>query len=214
MRNLLIILLSIVAQFAYGQLVTWNLGGVSPTNGREKSVAATFVKEGITVSDLNKGPLIKSRAGNARGFSGHLAKEVRSFDDAFDNNAYFEFAITVDKGYEMAVSKLKARLRVQEFSAKNFQWMYSLDGENYKHLHEKAIYMSDLNNGGANQPTLDLSKIADLQDVKGRDKVTFRLYVWGNDNSQDRGKINVGFGKSSNTTNSPVLKVEGTVTKS
>lgn len=214
MRTLLIILLNIAMQFTYGQLATWNLAGSSPTNGREKSVAATFVKEGITVSDLSKGPLVKSRSGNARGFSGHLARDVRTFDDAFENNAYFEFSISVDRGQEMSISRLKARLRVQEFSAKNFQWMYSLEGDNFKYLHEDPIYMSNLDNSGADQPTLDLSKNTDLQQVKGKATITFRLYVWGNDNSQDRGKINVGFGKSNNKTNDPVLQIEGTVTKS
>lgn len=113
-----IILFTILSPLTYGQLVTWNLGGENPTTGREASVAPFFVHEGITVSDLKKGPLINSRAGNTRGFSGHLTKEVRSFDDAFENHAYFEFEIAVNNGYEMTVSELKARLRVQEFSAK------------------------------------------------------------------------------------------------
>ncbi|TYR37527.1 hypothetical protein FXV77_05855 [Sphingobacterium phlebotomi] len=214
MRILLIILWSIAAQFTYGQLATWNLGGPSPTNGREASVTPTFVKEGMTVSDLSKGPLVKSRQGNARGFSGHLAKDIRTFDEAFENNAYFEFTIGVEKGHVLSISRLKAKLRIQEFSAKNFQWTYSLDGTNFKNLHDTAIQMSNLSNSGSNQPSLDLSQIKDLQNVKAKSKITFRLYVWGNDNSQDKGKISVGFGKSDAKNNSPVLKLEGSITKS
>lgn len=214
MRILLIILLSIVAPFTYGQLVTWNLGGPSPTTGRELSLAPTFVKEGITVSDLSKGSLVKSRQGNARGFSGHLAKDVRTFDEAFENNAYFEFSIGVNKGHALSVSALDAKLRVQEFSAKNFQWTYSLDGTDFKNLHETPIQVSNLSNSGSNQPSLDLSQIEDLQNIKARTKVTFRLYVWGNDNSQDKAKLSVGFGKSDAKNNSPVLKIEGSITKS
>src|SRR5690606_19236087 len=86
MRPFFIILFSIVAQLTYGQLVTWNLGGPAPTTGRESAVSPAFVKEGLKVSDLTKGPLVQSKQGNARGFSGHLAKNVRTFDEAVKND--------------------------------------------------------------------------------------------------------------------------------
>ncbi|NGM61339.1 hypothetical protein G5B30_05335 [Sphingobacterium sp. SGG-5] len=213
MRPFLIILFSIVAQLTYGQLVTWNLGGPAPTTGRESAVSPAFVKEGLKVSDLTKGPLVRSKQGNARGFSGHLAKNVRTFDEAVKSDAYFEFTVAVEKGYTASLSLLKARLRVQEFSAKNFQWTYSIKGDDFKKLHEEPIYMSDLNNSGTNQPNLDLKKVSDLQNIKSNSKVTFRLYVWGNDNAQDKGKISVGFGKSNAKSNSPILKLEGSVVK-
>ncbi|NGF56721.1 hypothetical protein G5B00_09365 [Parapedobacter sp. SGR-10] len=213
MRSILIILLSVFAQVSYGQLITWNLAGPSPTTGKEASVAPAFVKEGLKSSDLSKGPLIRSKQGNLRGFSGHLAKNVRTFEEAVKEGAYFEFSVDVEKGYTASFSLLKAKLRVQEFSAKNFQWTYSINGGDFKKLHDEPIYMSDLNNSGKNQPNLDLKKAADLQNIKPNKKVTFRVYVWGNDNSQDKGKISVGFGKSSVKDNSPVLKLEGSVVK-
>jgi len=213
MRPVLIILFSIVVQFTYGQLATWNLGGPTPTTGREVSVAPTFVKEGLKVSDLTKGALVRSKQGNSRGFSGHLAKNVRTYDEAVKENAYFEFSVDVENGYTASLSTLKARLRVQEFSAKNFQWTYSVNGKDFKKLHEEPIQIEDMNNSGVNQPKLDLTKFKDLQQIKPQSKVTLRLYVWGNDNTQDKSKISVGFGKSSSKDNGPVLKLEGTVTK-
>lgn len=213
MKTLLIILFSIAVQFSHGQLVTWNLGGAVPSTGKEAAVAPAFVKEGLKSSDLSKGALIRSKQGNGRGFSGNLAKNIGTYEEAVKDQAYFEFSIEVEDGYSASLSVLKARLRVQEFSAKNFQWAYSIDGGEFKTLHDDPIYITDLNNSGINQPNLDLKKFSNLQNIKSKSKVTFRMYVWGNDNSQDKTKIAVGFGKSNAKTNGPILKLEGTVVK-
>jgi len=57
--------------------------------------------------------------------------------------------------------------------------MYSVDGISFKEAGDKDMMLLDNTDAGVSQPTVDLSGIAELQNVNASKSITFRLYAWG-----------------------------------
>ncbi|MGC3978063.1 MAG: hypothetical protein QM751_07415 [Paludibacteraceae bacterium] len=193
----------------YSQLLAWQFATPTELTGKEESVEATTVDPGLEVSVLTRGPNAKAGPGNSRGFSGNFPIDETKAD-ARRSGAYYQFVVTVKKGYTVSLSQLNAVLRRQENSAFNYRWMYSLDGRKFKEIGAEDNSITDLGNNGVKQPELDLKAYTDLQNLTDKTTVTFRLYAWGGNG--EKAKRAFGFGKS-NTKGSKVLWINGTSVK-
>lgn len=198
------------AQVAQAQILAWQFALPTPTKGIEPSINSTTTNEFLEVATLTRGKGIAPKQGNSRGFSGNFVID-ESFEDAQKSNSYFQFEVKPKKGYEVSLSSLKATLRRQEQSAHIYKWTYSLDGKNFKNVHENDITITNTGNNGVKQKPISLATIADLQNVPATKTITFRIYAWGATANEGKA-IAFGFGKS-DSKGSNALALEGTVTK-
>ncbi len=85
---------------------------------------------------------------------------------AITNNAYFEFKVQAKDSCLMYLDKLRAIIRMQTYSAKTYQWMYSIDGLNFIDIGSPITPdVTEISvNDGLMQPEINLSDIAALQD--------------------------------------------------
>lgn len=194
---------------SYSQLLAWQFTTPVELTGKEESVEATTVDEGLEVSVLTRGVGAKAGPGNSRGFSGNFTIDETKAD-ARRSGAYYQFVVKVKKGYTVSLSQLNAILRRQENSAYNFRWMFSLDGRKFKEIGENDGAITDMDNNGIKQPELDLMSYPELQKLTENTSVTFRLYAWGG--NKEKAKRAFGFGKS-NKKGSKVLWLNGTAIK-
>ncbi len=194
----------------FAQILSWQFSLPQELTGREASVKATTVDAGLEDSELTRGANAVAGPGNARGFSGSFPMDATKAD-ARKSGAYYQFTVKAKDGYSVSLTKLNAILRRQEESACTYRWMYSLDGRKFKEIGEEDVTITDLNNNGVKQPAIDLSTYPELQNVKSKTTITFRLYAWGGV-SVERSKRAFGFGKS-NKAGSKVLWIDGKVTK-
>ncbi|MCW5550933.1 MAG: hypothetical protein KIS67_02085 [Verrucomicrobiae bacterium] len=101
------------------------------------SVAPTLVAEGLSASDIVRGPSLGVTS-LTRGFSGNTWNSINntnkspttaSRDNAILTGDYFEFAITVEPGHVASLATLDVWMRRSAVNAAmNFEWQYSLDG--------------------------------------------------------------------------------------
>ncbi|MGC3978067.1 MAG: hypothetical protein QM751_07435 [Paludibacteraceae bacterium] len=119
-------------------------------------------------------------------------------------------------GYNLFLTAIKANIRLQTYSAKTYQWMYSVDGgATFTDIGSPITPdASEINvNNGVMQASVNLSSISALQEVSSAQSVIFRIYAWGGttpaDDATDKNYINFGFGKSTSTV--PSLAIEGSV---
>ena len=216
MRNSILkttILLSALFVFnttSFSQILSWQFSLPQELTGREESVKASVVDPGLEDSELIRGASAKSGPGNSRGFSGSFPMDATKAD-ARKSGAYYQFTIKAKDGYSVSLRKLNAILRRQEESAHIYRWMYSLDGRKFKEIGDEDVTITDLNNNGVKQPAIDLTAYPELQNIKSKTTITFRLYAWGGV-SLEKSKRAFGFGKS-NKAGSKVLWIDGVVTK-
>lgn len=205
------------------------------------SVTPTLVAEGLSASDIVRGPSL-GVTGLTRGFSANTWNSINntnktptaaSRDNAILTGDYFEFAITVEPGYVASLVTLDASLRRSAVNAAmNFEWQYSVDGfgtpgvtimpqgpiwdqlgwtqSTFTYLGRTsgtapgtvtpyAWMVQDVpgrpnttTSPGDPIPTIDLTTIAEMQNVVGPKTITFRLYGWGNDITVDSNTTALG----------------------
>lgn len=195
----------------FSQILSWQFALPQELTGKEQSIKASIVDPGLEESELTRGPNAISGPGNSRGFSGSFPMDATKAD-ARKSGAYYQFKVKAKDGYSVSLTKLNAILRRQEESACTYRWMYSLDGRKFKEIGNDDVTITDLNNNGVKQPAISLTGYPELQNVKSKTTITFRLYAWGGV-SVEKSKRAFGFGKS-NKAGSKVLWIDGLVTKS
>jgi hypothetical protein len=195
----------------FGQLLAWQFATPVELTGQEESVKAATVHPALEVTELSRGANAKPGGGNARGFSGTFPlNETKA--DAKKSGAYYEFVVKIKTGNNVSLTRLNAILRRQENSAYIYRWMFSLDGRKFTELGTEDVTITDLTNNGIKQPAIDLTSVAELQNLNAKTEITFRLYAWGT-TAIAKAKRGFGFGKSDKK-GSNVLWLDGTVTKS
>ncbi|MNK18759.1 hypothetical protein D3C87_369710 [compost metagenome] len=192
------------------QIVAWQFALPTPTKGIEKSIKATTNDENLETSLLTRGPSAVGKQGNSRGFSSNFPVDA-NFEEAKKSGSYYQFEVKAKAGYEVSLSSLNASLRRQEQSAHIYKWTYSLDGKNFKDVHEKDITITNINNNGVKQAPISLAAIKELQNVPATKTITFRIYAWGGLTPEGKA-IAFGLGKS-DAKGSNALAIDGTVTK-
>jgi len=159
------------------QFATSNNGGSSA--GNELSYAASTAI-GIENTSIARGSGLKEYD-LLRGFSSIPELLTPDKQSAIDGNSFLTFKIKPKANYTLALSNLYAKMRrSSNGGAKvSFRWMYSLDGANFIPLGTADDEFVNNYTEGIDQPSIDLSTVADLQQVGSHQEVTFRLYVWG-----------------------------------
>ncbi|SOD13818.1 phospholipase D-like domain-containing protein [Pedobacter xixiisoli] len=159
------------------QFATSNNG--SNAAGNELAYAASTTV-GIENTTMSRGAGLKEYE-LVRGFSS--VPEVLTPDKqaAVDGNSYLEFKLKPKANYTLTLATLYAKMRRSaNGGAKSaFRWMYSVDGTNFTPLGTSDDEFVNNYTEGLDQPSIDLSGVAALQQLQNNQEVTFRLYVWG-----------------------------------
>lgn len=209
-KGIFVVCLVCFANMANAQVLAWQFALPEHSKGVEPFSKSTTTNEFLEIATLTRGKGIVPKQGNSRGFSGNFGVD-ESFEDAQKSNSYFQFEVKAKKGHEVSLSSVNATLRRQEQSAHIYRWTYSLDGKNFKNVHENDITITNVSNNGVKQKPISLATIKELQNVPATKTITFRMYAWGGVTNEGKA-IAFGFGKS-DTKGSNALALEGTVIK-
>ena len=99
--------------------------------------------------------------------------------DAIKDDAYYTFDFKVKEGSSISLSALNVRLRRNTTGAIAYRWFYNKNDDAFTEIGTNDVAFLYKTNNGINEPSIDLSRIADLQNLKSTDVVSFRLYAWG-----------------------------------
>lgn len=159
--------------------------------GTETSFTATASNPNLKTSIVARGAGLEPYA-----IGRSLASTIKNyqtiprptFNGAIANADYYEFLVSPEEGHLASLTSLSFVLRRSSYGATKYQWRYSTDGVtfydigNYNDLQLPLI--------GSSQPQINLSHIAELQNIPNNITITFRLYVWGT--SAETGTIAIG----------------------
>lgn len=159
-----------------------NLSGslrVTPPEQAEPTEVPGFLR----VSAITRGQGIDPSP-LAGSFSANAWNDINpSRESAIADNEFFEFSITNPSG-AVSFQSLNCRLRVSSSRAAfTAEWQYSMDGFATEGR-PFAVYPRGtipVGGDGDAMPTIDLSRVRDLQNVPAGTVITFRLYAWGAD---------------------------------
>jgi len=204
LRLAVLVFFAFFSMMSWGQVAAWQFG-TPATTGDEASLLATTYDQYIDQPVLYRGSYPKAYP-LGRGFSSsNWNSYSTTYEIAHGLGAYYEFQIHALKHYHVSLSSLKARLRRSTNGPNKYKWQYTFNGIFLTDMGSGTL-SSALDEGGA-QPTIDLTKFPQLQNVGSDSTVTIRLYAWGADNED--GTFAFGRTPESTTTNS--LEINGTV---
>jgi len=189
----------------------WNFYGA---NGIGDNYYCTSKNYNLELSNITRGTGAPGTNGNGNGFSANLTVSS-TLEEAETNQTYFEFILKPNSGASASLSGINSNIRTQTYSAKIYQWKYSVNGGAFIAIGSPVtVDPTEVNvNNGVEQALIDLSGITDLQNIPSTSIITFRLYAWGGStpavDATDKTSVNFGFGKSTTTT--PSLTINGTV---
>lgn len=189
-------------------LLGWQFGSPA-SNGDESTYASTNNATGIAVSSLTRGAGIPANGATvlARGFVAADFTLNGTKANAVSNGDYYQFVVRPISGYTVSLSSIDVRIRKSAAGANAYRWKYSLDGTNFTEIGSSDVsFVSTYD--GVDQPQVDLSSIAILQDVPYGKTITFRLYAWGA--TTTTGTFAIGRYVSGATVNS--LELQGKLT--
>ncbi len=211
MRNIKYFIVTIVivvlaTSVARGQILAWQFYG---SDGKATTYTATTNDLNLETSVISRGAGAPASGGSTNSMVGALTLSADK-NEAIANNAYYEFSVKPKAGYYVSLTDIDCSIRIQTYSAKTYQYRYSLDGVNFTDI-GNPVTLTDENNNGTFQPTIDLASYADLKNVTSAQTITIRLYAWGGTLAPDGSTlINFGFGKSA-TVDVPTLFLNGVV---
>lgn len=199
--------LILMANVVHGQILAWQFNG---SDGKAISYTATTNDLNLETSVITRGAGAPASGGSTNSLVGALTLSADK-NEAITNNAYYEFSVKPKSGYYVSLTDIDCSIRIQTYSAKIYQYRYSLDGNNFTDI-GNPVTLTDENNNGVFQPTIDLASCAELKNVTSAQTITIRLYAWGGTLAPEGSTlINFGFGKSA-TVDVPTLFVNGVVT--
>lgn len=190
--------------------------GNTATTGQESSIAARIVDPNIVASTLIRGEGLNINATSySRSFMSLFPQNAATTRTAsITANTYVQFTLQPKTGYKASLTTLTSKLRTGSTSISfGYQWAYSTDGfvTAPKWLGANLIVKETIESGnlGVFVPDVDLSTVADLQNISPDKIITFRLYIWGTQTADRTFTI----GQSANiTTPDVVLSVSGATT--
>ncbi len=183
----------------------------SADNGKQASNPSTTTNSNLENSLLTRGAGASGVYANAGSVSSMVASLPVSTNKAAakSSNAYFEFFVKAKPGHYVSLTGLDVRLRIQSESAKIYRWCYSVDnGNTFKDLGKEDITITDLNNDGVLQPSVNLSHYSELQNVPSNINIILRIYSWGGVANNNINTSAFGIGKSTST-NANAISVKG-----
>jgi len=200
-------LMALTANVVHGQILAWQFYG---SDGKATTYTATTNDLNLETSVITRGAGAPASGGSTNSMVGALTLSADK-NEAIANNAYYEFTVKPKAGYYVSLTDIDCSIRIQTYSAKTYQYRYSLDGSNFTDI-GSPVTPTDENNNGVFQPTIDLASYSELKNVTAPQTITIRLYAWGGTIAPEGSTlINFGFGKSA-TVDVPTLFVNGVVT--
>lgn len=155
------------------QIISWDFDG---NIGSEVSVAPTYSDPNMTASQISRGVVIASALANT--YAGTNWTQTNSLANAISNNSYYQFSMHANPGFLLSFSELNANFKRSATGPRNFQWRYSIDGNGFVNVGSQITY-TGTDADGAEQPSINLNAVPDLQDLNNGITVTFRLYGYG-----------------------------------
>lgn len=202
----IVFLIVLSTNVARGQILAWQFYS---SDGKATTYTATTNDLNLETSVVTRGTGAPASGGSTNSMVGALTLSADK-NEAIANNAYYEFSVKPKAGYYVSLTDIDCSIRIQTYSAKTYQYRYSLDGVNFTDI-GNPVTLTDENNNGTFQPTIDLASYADLKNVTSAQTITIRLYAWGGVVAPDGSTlINFGFGKSASA-DVPTLFVNGVV---
>lgn len=192
-------------------IVDYNLTDL-PNQQQLPSAPVTFTSPGLSATPITRGSGLDAAASLTRGFSSRGwnavdeagAPIVTTRDTALAGGKFYTFSVTVEPASVASFTSIAVALYKSAItSPANFEWQYSFDGFATPGLTAVAFNHFGRNSGtapavvdpfqwmtqdtpgqnaGNATPPLDLSGVADLQNVAGGTTIDFRLYGWGSIN--------------------------------
>ena len=157
-------------------MMAWEMTGQS--NGGSSPMAPTTVDNRLVVEGLTKGSGIGAvTTGSAWGGNDFVGTDLAS---AIANNDFATFSVTPASGYQVSFSKIPAyNVRRSSTGPITGIWQYQKGSGAFANI-GSSITWGAVTSGNYNpQPAIDLSGIADLQNVPTGTTVTFRVVTWG-----------------------------------
>lgn len=164
-----------ITQVTENPALAWNFSGI--TGVVSGTTPASFVADELQTSVLSRGTGLTPASLNNAYYSFFPFSGTKN--SALANNDYYTFTVKVKSNYSISLTKLNAKLRRNSTGPVSYRWMYSLDGVNFKEAGDKDVVFLDNTDTGVIQESVDLSGIAELQQVNSSKIITFRLYAWG-----------------------------------
>ncbi|MCX6721301.1 MAG: HYR domain-containing protein, partial [Candidatus Staskawiczbacteria bacterium] len=146
--------------------------------GDEVTFNATTNDANLNTSTLSRGAGINPQP-LANGFSSTAYVISGTKATAISNNEYFQVAISAKANYRVSLSSIDSNLRKSNTGPTAYQWQYSLDGFSTAGIDVGAQGTIVIGDSGVAMPQIDLSGVANLQNVAAGTTITFRLYAWG-----------------------------------
>ncbi len=149
--------------------------GISP-------FTATTANSNLTVGGLTRGAGISTPSGTAGSALcwGGTDTISTSAADAITANDYVTFTITAKEGYKVSITSIeKHNVRRVATSASTGQWQYQVGSGAFTNIGSAISWGSVVTAYGNEQNAIDLTGIADLQNLAAGTTVTFRVLTWG-----------------------------------
>lgn len=169
--------------------------------------AASTTADNLVVGGLTRGSGIGTTGTPAANAWGGTGFSATSAVEAVDENEFVTFAITADEGYTFSIESIEPyNIRRSNAGPNTGQWQYQLDGGTFVNIGSEITWGGTTTNAGNNQPAIDLSGIADLQDIDAGTTVTFRILLWG-----ATGTTGTWYLNGHNNATNPTLTILGVV---
>jgi hypothetical protein len=186
------------------QILAWDLNAITNTD-QFAEYPATY-SSGMLGSKLARGGGLVYNA-LTKGFSSAKADLgagilTTNLTEAKARNEYYEFSVKPLPGKAISLSEISAKIRRTTNGSSKIQWAYILNSGTVTDIGSE-INVNTTSSGYYLDP-VDVSNIADLQDIRPDEVLKIRLYVYG---EGTRGGT-IAFGASS-TTDVNVLTIRG-----
>ncbi|WP_199118683.1 T9SS type A sorting domain-containing protein [Pedobacter sp. ASV28] len=204
MKKIFILALTlIIAIQTKAQVLAWNL---FDKLGNETTVNSTTNHPNIAVATLKRGAGITA-ATAGQSFAGTFPINADK-DAVIAAASYYEFTLTPKASTTLSLTTLDVVLRIQTNAPPTYIWRYSKDGGNtFNDIGSARTWTTNFSqNNGIQEPTLDLSGVADLQNFST--PIIFRLYAWGGTSTTSNNGFRIG---KSLTNTSNALAIGGVV---
>lgn len=160
-------------------LASWEMAGLAASG--PNPFASTESSSTVTIGGLTKGPAIgDAGAGSAWGGNNWFDTGTDLPQDAITAGSYITFTISPNFGINLSISTIEPyNIRRSSTGPTIGLLQYSLDGLNFIDIGSDITWGATTDGTGNPQVAIDLSGIADLQNLTSTTTVTFRIVNWG-----------------------------------
>jgi HKD family nuclease len=161
------------------QILAWDFNSI--TSSDVGDYPATY-SSGMLGSKLTRGSGLVYNA-LTKGFSSAKANNLgtgvltTNLTEAKDRNEYYEFSVKPLPGKAISLSEISAKIRRTANGSSKIQWTYILNSGAVTNIGSEISVNSTAD--GYYLAPIDVSNIADLQDIRPDELVKIRLYVYG-----------------------------------